>query len=324
MKNLRSYSTILVLFALCFATSLHAKNRKNKPPSRKQPASNNTQVVKPVRDRRSSAPFITGDGFRNACDFIIEEDNAPFNPKNVKYGDKVFVKTDFLPHFLQHYHPRIPVPYVLVTHNSDHRIPGPYAGYLNDEKILGWFGQNVEEVAHPKLHPIPIGLENRYNKNGDPEILKQCIEKFQNSERTNLLYMNFSPHTAVERVYVYKLFEKAPFCKASAGIPYADYLQDLATTQFTLSPRGNGLDCHRTWEALYFGSIPIVRTSVSDSMYEGLPVVIIQDWSEVTEAFLEKEYQKIRAQPHPSNRLYLDYWLQQIEKARNLGDRENQ
>ncbi|CAF4378106.1 unnamed protein product, partial [Adineta steineri] len=27
---------------------------------------------------------------------------------------------------------------------------------------------------------------------------------------------------------------------------------------FWLSPRGNGLDCHRTWEALYLDTIPIV------------------------------------------------------------------
>ena len=30
--------------------------------------------------------------------------------------------------------------------------------------------------------------------------------------------------------------------------------------RFGVSPRGNGLDCHRTWEMLYFGMIPIVES----------------------------------------------------------------
>ena len=30
---------------------------------------------------------------------------------------------------------------------------------------------------------------------------------------------------------------------------------------FVLSPRGRGLDCHRTWEALCLGCIPIVKKS---------------------------------------------------------------
>jgi hypothetical protein len=44
---------------------------------------------------------------------------------------------------------------------------------------------------------------------------------------------------------------------------------------FEICPRGNGLDCHRTWEALLLRSIPIVRTSTLDPLYEGFPVVII-------------------------------------------------
>ena len=56
---------------------------------------------------------------------------------------------------------------------------------------------------------------------------------------------------------------------------------------FVLSPHGNGLDCHRTWEALILGCIPIVRTSPIDSLYEGLPVLIVNDWNNINNELLQ-------------------------------------
>ncbi len=47
-----------------------------------------------------------------------------------------------------------------------------------------------------------------------------------------------------------------------------------------LSTHGNGLDCHRTWELLKLGCIVITKTSSLDPLYEGLPVVIVNSWSE--------------------------------------------
>jgi hypothetical protein len=46
-----------------------------------------------------------------------------------------------------------------------------------------------------------------------------------------------------------------------------------------LSARGNGLDCHRTWELLLLGSIVITRTSPLDPLFEDLPVAIVKDWT---------------------------------------------
>ena len=61
-----------------------------------------------------------------------------------------------------------------------------------------------------------------------------------------------------------------------------DYLMALGRHRFVLSPRGNGLDAHRTWEALLVGAIPVVRSSALDILYEGLPVLIVKDWAHVT------------------------------------------
>lgn len=69
---------------------------------------------------------------------------------------------------------------------------------------------------------------------------------------------------------------------------YADKMPREATWRtmsqyaFCASPHGHGLDCHRTWEALALGCIPIVKSSALDDLYAQFPVWIVNDWSEVT------------------------------------------
>ena len=38
---------------------------------------------------------------------------------------------------------------------------------------------------------------------------------------------------------------------------------------------GNGEDCHRTWEALLLGSIPVVRHGGIDSLFQDSPIFIL-------------------------------------------------
>ena len=55
---------------------------------------------------------------------------------------------------------------------------------------------------------------------------------------------------------------------------------------FVISPLGHGMDCHRTWEALILDCIVIVQTSHLDSLYADLPVLIVDEWSDITESLL--------------------------------------
>jgi hypothetical protein len=75
-----------------------------------------------------------------------------------------------------------------------------------------------------------------------------------------------------------------------------------------LSPHGNGLDCHRTWEALALGCIPIVKSSGVDPLFEGLPVWIVHEWSEVTQEGMDTVVQAFKGQAFNMERLELSYW----------------
>lgn len=269
-------------------------------------------------DRGSSAPYISGDSFRVNCDFTYDELNRSLNPAQVESGNTVFVKTDYLEEFFTKIHPWISCRYILVTHNSDYHVPGNFGHFLDDEKIIAWFGQNVDECNHPKMIPIPIGAANRRWGHGNIAIFKQMQALLPNMSKNILLYMNFTPSTYMsERPQVAAMFRNKPYCVVSGTKEMTAYLTDLGQSMFVLSPRGNGQDCHRTWEALMMGAYPIVRTSYLDSMYDDLPVVIIKDWEEIDEQFLQEKYEEFQSRSFQMEKVYLDYWLKKIESYKS-------
>ncbi len=62
----------------------------------------------------------------------------------------------------------------------------------------------------------------------------------------------------------------------STRLPQEQLWREYSSAAFGISPPGRGVDCHRTWEMLYFGMIPIVLSSSLDPMFQGLPVVIVK------------------------------------------------
>ena len=53
--------------------------------------------------------------------------------------------------------------------------------------------------------------------------------------------------------------------------------QEMINFTFILSPAGVGLDCHRTWEALCLGCIPIICIPEFRKMFEDLPVLVVDN-----------------------------------------------
>ncbi|PCI94994.1 hypothetical protein COB11_03190 [Candidatus Aerophobetes bacterium] len=266
------------------------------------------------KDRRPTLPFITGDAFRSIADHIFDVEIQDINPDNVKERDVIFVSSNRLREFFGIVHPKIHSRYILITHNSDTGVPGEFSSFLNDEKILVWFGQNVTNYVHEKLIPIPIGLTNRYNSLGDPVHIESAMKRIARKKKY-LLYLNAPLHTNRNvREKAYKYFEDKNFCvKVRRRVPVDRFFDHISRSKFVVSPRGNGLDCHRTWEALYLGAIPIVIKSSMDSAFEDLPVLTISSWEEVTEAYLLEQYSNMKKKKYMFDKLYAKYWLDLIK-----------
>lgn len=255
--------------------------------------------------RPSSAPYISGDSFRKMAQHIYDETGNHVG--QVKVGDLLFVKADLLEEFLQEVWPQITVPVKLLTHNADCSCPGPYRDLLEDEKLLAWYGQNIEGEGHLKLQPLPIGLANRRCPHGDIEILEAV--KRRNHPKKHFLYMNIVVSTnPTIRQPVIDQFQGKDFVTQAENRSYCDYLTDMAESKFVLAPRGNGLDCHRTYEALLMGAYPIVQHSSLDSLFVDLPVVLIDSWDEITEAFLLEKEREFENKSYNLEKLTIAYW----------------
>lgn len=81
-------------------------------------------------------------------------------------------------------------------------------------------------------------------------------------------------------------------------------------TQFTISPRGAGLDCHRTYEALICKSLPIVMGADESlrAKYEQLPVLFVDTYDILTPALLHSWYAEALDKTYNFNYLTKSYW----------------
>ncbi len=84
------------------------------------------------------------------------------------------------------------------------------------------------------------------------------------------------------------------------------FIDSLVKSKFVISPEGNGVDTHRTWEALYFKSIPIVeKNSDINFKYAGLPILYTEDYSEINDEYLNKKYEEMKNQTYDFSALFV-------------------
>jgi hypothetical protein len=176
-----------------------------------------------------------------------------------------------------------------ITGNSDYHITE-----LNSEHYTGsfdnWYGINMGQTG-PKFHTIPIGVETNqmdviYQVSQEPRILS-----------TELAYMNFNVYTYVsERAIVDLMFKDKSWVKNDINkrLEISEFYRNIRNHKFTFCPRGNGVDTHRLWETLYLGSIPVVNDHPDmEPFFSRLPVVKIKNWLNLTDNYLEMEYERI-------------------------------
>jgi hypothetical protein len=207
--------------------------------------------------------------------------------------------------------------------------------YLNHPLLTHWFTWN-KQYEHPRLTCIPIGL----NADRHLEAMKTYITERNSMEREELFAVNLSVSTNAERQALVDLAQTdwADFCTFIDNIPFSsihmqfsyverqinisvtdpECYRQMSQFKFILSPPGAGLDCHRTWEALYLGTIPIVLSSSIDELFADLPVVIVSSWDVITPEFLEEKYNEVQRnwenKKYDVNKLYFEYWKKMIER----------
>lgn len=260
----------------------------------------------------------------------------------IRDGDLVWVRSVALPQFVSEVLPAVQARFALVTGDEDWNIPYEFKQHyqiLENSNVACWFAQNFDgSDSSGKLFPIPIGLDFHTISNGPKWGHSQSRPAYQENELERLraqmppnkhrqLRVHADFHLNVHRWH--RLGERRDVIQAALSdnpnvdfqtnkIKRLDIWRKRTEYAFVVSPHGNGLDCHRTWESLALDNIVIVKRSSLDPLYDGLPVVIINDWNEITTDNLtawHEQFSRAFADPAVQERLTNSYW---INRARRI------
>jgi hypothetical protein len=253
--------------------------------------------------------------------------------RRTKPPASIYVCTDALLHFSAEVLPKIKWKFNLVSGDSDTGVSPEIQGdaffsIINSPYLNGWFAQN-KEVSSDRLFSLPIGLDFHTLWNdplafGGGPLLPSSQESQLRSALSN------SPPAGERNMKMY--------CNWHFQLNRGDRLDCLATIDkslcyfeehfcnryqtwrnqsnyaFVLSPEGGGLDCHRTWEALALGCIPIVKRSALSDLFQHLPVLIVDDWSDINLELLQDVLKRYTITPLHNQELKMQYWVSKISE----------
>jgi len=266
---------------------------------------------------------------------------------SIVYGDTVYIKTPDVVEFFQKHASAFHNPFVLVTGSDVMSVPDDFKDffqYLNHPKLLHWYAQNYTGTAFsPKISHLPLGIDYHTLSSRDHNVwgtrmntVEQERQLFQIKKMmipihktiSNVALVNFHhttygppPLREERRKPILEAIQK----KKDGSIRYLpkqkreEFWKEMRYYAFTISPPGFGLDTHRTWETLMLGRIPIIADTGVNGVYDGLPVLIVSDWSILSKEWLDEQFQIIikRWDSYQWERLKLDYWKRLIYQHRH-------
>jgi hypothetical protein len=246
---------------------------------------------------RTSYPLVSGDTYRLMADYVYETGWTAENFARISSNDcenVLFVSLrDFSAFFFQITSLDLHLCSTnLLLHNHDSKPNLSEMQFLN-ARFSRIFCANWVEPTE-LASPLPLGLENfSYLRNGVPRdylrMIKDGLPSFE--DRSIEVLGAFSISTNVsERTRAFEFLSN--YSKAYLNTEFIsprNYRKLVANSKYVLSPPGSGSDCHRTWEAIYLGAIPIVLRSSWGFPESDLPVLIVSDWDEVPEKILSSD-----------------------------------
>lgn len=290
--------------------------------------------------------YVSSRGLLKSCDYFSLVPQSSIkqlhnytdfnNLKNIK-NPSIYVCNSAISNFINVMLPLLDFSFILVSGDSDDIMPQEllhdtsYNKLLNNNNLTHWFCQNMT-LDHYKITRLPIGLDyhtltqkplwgpitNCHDQEKMLIMIKdksvpfwnrniKCYGNFQFNIQSKLGYDRKDAYNNINKDLMY--YEEKPVSRLITWNKQKDFA-------FVICPHGGGLDCHRNWEALCLGCIPIVKTSNINNLYKDLPVLIVNEWSHIDNNLLNNTIndfkKKFENNEFNMKKLKLSYWTNLI------------
>lgn len=292
-------------------------------------------------------------GIAAQCDWVFLSDSGDphyrlINQRGVGIPQTIFVSLrgglQALEKFATCVLPSVKGRFVLISGSEDLTIPQQidrrwpmssasfieaFQQILCCKQLIHWYVENLDTGVSSKISAIPLGYVSNLKS---PDGLYVMPRQTPLSNRKTLLMcchrIREGPQWEERREMSDRL-EKCPskyIEHIKEEIPINAFEEMLSRTVFVICVNGGGLDpCPKAFQALQFGAVPIVRSSLLDPYFKGLPVWIVDHWGDVPldEPGLRAKHEDFANRYPPvlevASRLSVDYWWQMIREKANHG-----
>lgn len=287
-------------------------------------------IAELTRDRYSSFPFISPDTFRSICDVIIENRGVKRRPmmagrtliffdlSEIEGTESRFSDSVALGLLEQELSAATEPPVVVMSHGD--LVPTQSLMSEISLRSAALFSINLTEETD-RIRSIPLGLENfSRNSNGRLSDYLGQLDNPSSAHRDREVFASFEVDNNPEvRVLVAQQLRQSRFGWSSRRLSPEDYRRAVKDSLFVISPPGRGLDCHRTWEAIYLGAVPVVLDgTLPITLLEGLPIHSVADYESflaMPRAEMLTLFRDVRSTA-PA-KAYMPYWISQVLSLAN-------
>lgn len=250
----------------------------------------------------------------------------PKDAAHMKNNDTLFVSYAKIEEFTSDFLPHINTAFVLITTYFHLYYPKGIdllaPNITSHPHLLHWFAPNIQNYTggfefHAKVSPFPLGLKPDLGgkldfRNPLPFFRQVFLEtwngnhnetEFQDKKTNNI----FAGYISIETNHLRSNIPSGP------KLIYVDYLREISRSRYVISPDGDHPDCHRHYESIGLGAIPITQLDpyFYSHLREGRVVYKNNVWN-LTELNLSLPMM----QPRSVNRnmIFEEYWMEYVER----------
>uniref|UniRef100_A0A6V2FXP0 Exostosin GT47 domain-containing protein n=2 Tax=Ditylum brightwellii TaxID=49249 RepID=A0A6V2FXP0_9STRA len=244
----------------------------------------------------------------------------PSDATKLADDDTLFVSYAKIEEFTMDFLPYINTTFVLITTPFHILYPAGIdllaPNITSNKHLLQWFATNIGNYTgghqfHPLVSPFPLGLKphmgSRPFQHPIPYYREIFLKTMNDTEEMTM------KKNIVFAGYISRTHEGRSNIPSGPKLGYEQYLEQIARSRYVISPNGDHPDCHRHYEALGLGAIPI--TQLDPYLYSHLkegPIIYDNDNWNLTEltSTLTLPAPKVNR-----NMIFEEYWMEYVERV---------